>query len=185
MAGTGRATAGVRGKIAVVLIGLGVNLAGAQGQPVTATLAEALAALNAEGVTVVRQSRWYRSAPVPVSGQPWFTNGVAAVTTALSPEQVLTALLATEAKLGRHRTVPNAARPVDLDLLAYDERVLAAPGLAIPHPRMHTRAFVLLPLADVAPGWRHPVLGRTVEELIAALPPGSAAEPELGETGRT
>jgi 2-amino-4-hydroxy-6-hydroxymethyldihydropteridine diphosphokinase len=159
----------------MILIGLGANLPGPDGPP-AATLAAALAALPAEGVAVARRSRWYRSAPVPPSDQPWFVNGVAALETALAPAALLALLHRLEARWGRRRRVTNEARPIDLDLLAYDDRVETG-GLVLPHPRLHARAFVLLPLRDIAPGWRHPTLGLTVEELIRRLPPDATAEP--------
>ena len=131
----------------------------------------ALDRLHAAGVAVVRRSPWYRSAAVPASSQPDFVNGVVAVETDLPPTALLALMHSIEFGLGRKRSVANAARTLDLDLIAYDDIVREGPEPPIlPHPRMAERAFVLLPLAEVAPGWRHPVLGQTVEELIAALP---------------
>jgi 2-amino-4-hydroxy-6-hydroxymethyldihydropteridine diphosphokinase len=131
---------------------------------------------------VVDRSRWYETAPVPVSDQPWYVNGVARIETDLEPAELLARLHAVEADFGRVRSIRNAPRLVDLDLLAYDDRVIDGDGgLELPHPRLHERAFVLLPLADLAPGWRHPRMLRTVEELIAALPPDQVAQP-LGMT---
>jgi 2-amino-4-hydroxy-6-hydroxymethyldihydropteridine diphosphokinase len=160
----------------MILIGLGANLSSTAGPP-RATLEAALVRLNTAGVKVVARSRWYHTAPVPVSDQPWFVNGVARVETVLDPAALLDVLRETELAFGRQRTVPNAARTLDLDILDYDGRVEAGTELTLPHPRMQDRAFVLLPLADVAPGWRHPVLGRTVEALISALPSAQKAEP--------
>jgi 2-amino-4-hydroxy-6-hydroxymethyldihydropteridine diphosphokinase len=116
---------------------------------------------------------------VPPSDQPWFVNEVIAVKTELSPRDLLALLHRVEAQFGRERGEPNAARTLDLDLLAYDDRV--QPGgegePMLPHPRLHRRAFVLHPLAEVAPHWRHPITGDTVEHLIAVLPRGQIAEP--------
>ncbi len=167
----------------MILIGLGANLPTPSGPP-QATLAAALAALAAlagEGVEVLARSRWYRSAPVPPSDQPWFVNGVAALATQLDPAALLALLHRIEAHFGRVRRQTNEARPLDLDLLDYDGEIVATEGgLVLPHPRLHERGFVLLPLAEVAPHWRHPRLGRSVAELIAALPPDQQAEPLPG-----
>jgi 2-amino-4-hydroxy-6-hydroxymethyldihydropteridine diphosphokinase len=161
----------------MILIGLGGNLTGAAGTP-AATIAAAIDALG-PALRVVARSRDYRSAPVPISDQPWYVNAVVAVATELSPRELLAHLHRIEARFGRERREVNGARTLDLDLLAYDERVQAGDAAepALPHPRLHQRAFVLLPLAEVAPGWRHPITGDTVEHLIAALPPDQVAEP--------
>jgi 2-amino-4-hydroxy-6-hydroxymethyldihydropteridine diphosphokinase len=167
----------------MILIGLGGNLPTTRFGPPRATLEAALGTLAEHGVRAISRSRWYRSAPVPDDGSPWYTNGVALVETEFESSDLLRVLLETEAAFGRRRERRNAPRVLDLDLLAYHEHATwggAATGAAppdLPHPRMHERAFVLLPLAEVAPGWRHPALGRTVEELIEALPPGQHAAP--------
>ena len=125
---------------------------------------------------VLRASAWYRSAPVPKSDQPDFVNAVVSVETGTAPAELLQTLLGVETAFGRTRTVPNASRVLDLDLLAYNDRVVAENGLTVPHPRMNERAFVLLPLREIAPDWRHPVSGRTIETLISRLPPGQRCE---------
>jgi 2-amino-4-hydroxy-6-hydroxymethyldihydropteridine diphosphokinase len=157
---------------APILIGLGANLPSVAGPPI-ATLEAALGRLESVGVGTLKRSRWFRSAPVPPSEQPWFVNGVASVATGLDPAALLGLLHRIEAEFGRVRSVPNAARSLDLDLLAYGDRVEAPPpgsGLPIlPHPRLAERAFVLLPLADVAPAWHDPATGRPLSALIAAL----------------
>lgn len=160
----------------MILLGLGANLPSAVGPP-EATLEAALAALERAGVKVVARSRWYRTAPVPASDQPWFVNGVAKVETGLSPSALIALLQRIESEFGRIRGVRDAARSLDLDILDYDGLVEEGPGLILPHPRMHLRAFVLKPLAEVAPDWRHPKLDRPVSALIAALPPDQKAEP--------
>jgi 2-amino-4-hydroxy-6-hydroxymethyldihydropteridine diphosphokinase len=160
----------------MILIGLGANLPSAAGGP-RQTLEAALARLEEGGVHVAARSRWYRTEPVPVSDQPWFVNGVARVETALDPAALLALLRRIEHGFGRRRSVRNAARTLDLDIIDYDGRVENTPELVLPHPRMQDRAFVLLPLAEVAPGWRHPTLGRTVESLVSSLPAEQKAAP--------
>lgn len=160
----------------MILIGLGANLPSAAGPP-QATLEAALARLEAAGVRVVARSRWYRTAPVPVSDQPWFVNGIAGIETALAPTALLALLRQVERDFGRERTVPNAARTLDLDIIDYDGKIENSTELVLPHPRMQERAFVLLPLAEVAPNWRHPTSGKAVENLISALPGDQKAAP--------
>lgn len=168
----------------MIFIGIGANLPSPRFGPPRATCGAALAALDAAGIAVTRCSRWYRSAPVPPSDQPWFVNAVAQVTTAMTPADVMAVLLRIEEDFGRRRGVPNAARLLDLDLLDYHGRV-SAPGEepVLPHPRLHERAFVLLPLRDLAPDWRHPASGAAVAALIAGLPPDQAIEPMAPGSG--
>lgn len=161
----------------MILIGIGANLTSRFGTP-RETCEAAVAALADRGLILLRRSRWYRTAPVPLSDQPWYANGVAAVAGPPEPEAVLAVLADIEDDFGRRRTERNAARVIDLDLLAHGDLVRNTARLELPHPRLHERAFVLLPLAEVAPDWRHPVLGRTVGQLIAELPTGQVAEPE-------
>jgi 2-amino-4-hydroxy-6-hydroxymethyldihydropteridine diphosphokinase len=162
----------------MILLGLGANLASPEFGAPPRSLEAALALLAERGIRVVARSRWYRSAPVPPSDQPWFVNGVVAVETALEPAALLEVLHAVEARFGRVRRERNAARVLDLDLLAYDERVSAGDERPVlPHPRLHERAFVLRPLAEISPNWRHPRLMREVSALIAALPPEATAGP--------
>jgi 2-amino-4-hydroxy-6-hydroxymethyldihydropteridine diphosphokinase len=130
------------------------------------------------GLRLAALSRWYRTRPEPpLPGVPDFVNGVARLEGEVAdPAALLAALHAIEAGAGRRRPFPNAPRTLDLDLIAVGGMVRAAPDPVLPHPRAHLRRFVLEPLADVAPGWRHPVLGRSVEALLAGLP-GPRAEP--------
>ena len=160
-----------------ILIGIGANLPSDYGSPLESCVA-ALDALGNMAVRVVRQSRWYTSAPVPASTQPWFVNGVAALDCRLDPAALLKLLHEVEARFGRERSAPAAPRTLDLDLLDY-RGVLrdGAPPPELPHPRLGSRAFVLLPLAEVAPGWMHPRSGTGIAALIEALGPDQTAEP--------
>lgn len=154
----------------VILIGLGSNLASPPAETPLATLRAALAELPRHGIAVTARSSWYLSEPVPSSDQPWFVNGIAAIASSLGAASLLDRLLAIEAAFGRRRTLPNAARTLDLDLLDHDGCFSDTPRLVLPHPRLHERRFVLEPLGEVAPGWRHPRLGLTAAELLARLP---------------
>lgn len=152
-------------------MGIGANLPGPDGVLPIATCRAAVAALDAlPGLRLRGLSRWYRTAPLPPSGQPDYVNAVAHLSGEVEPVALLAALQGLEARAGRVRGVPNAARTLDLDIIAMGTLVRQAPDPILPHARAHERRFVLMPLADVAPGWVHPVLGATVEALIAALP---------------
>jgi 2-amino-4-hydroxy-6-hydroxymethyldihydropteridine diphosphokinase len=160
----------------VILVALGANLPQADGTPPLETCRQAAALLDdLPGLRLRALSRWYRTAPVPpMPGSPDYVNGVARLeprpgAAAPSPEALLAALQAIEARFGRVRPHANAPRTLDLDLLDLDGLLRTAPDPVLPHPRMAERGFVLAPLRDVAPGWVHPGLGRTVEELLAAL----------------
>jgi 2-amino-4-hydroxy-6-hydroxymethyldihydropteridine diphosphokinase len=161
-----------------VFMGLGANLPHPDYATPKATLEAALAGLVQRGIPVVRVSPWYRTAPIPTSDQPWYVNAVAELAPNLSVDALLAELHAVEDIFGRVRSVPNAARRIDLDLLDFrGEKALGGPGKAtVPHPRLTGRAFVLRPLADLSPGWRHPVTGATIGALVAALPPGQVIE---------
>lgn len=142
------------------LLGLGANL----GDPLE-QLRRAARGLGSTGV-VEAVSSVYRTEPLGIRDQPDFFNLVCRVRTSLPPRELLGSALRLEAELGRTRSVRDAPRTVDIDLLDYGERVLDEPGLIVPHPRMHRRAFVLIPLAELAPSWRHPRLGLTAAELL-------------------
>ncbi|HEC90931.1 MAG TPA: 2-amino-4-hydroxy-6-hydroxymethyldihydropteridine diphosphokinase [Alphaproteobacteria bacterium] len=158
------------------IIAIGANLPGADNAPPRTACGRALERLEGVGIRVVKRSGWFSSRPVPVAAQPRFVNGVAAVETALGPAALMAALLACETGLGRRRGAANEARIIDLDIIDYDGRVEAGlGGPKLPHPRLEGRAFVLLPLAEIAPGWRHPVSGAAIVELIAALPEADRA----------
>jgi len=145
-------------------IALGANLGDCR-----ATLEAALAALDASpGVRVLARSRWYRSAPVGPP-QPDYVNGCALLAVTLEPEALLERLLATERRFGRVRGERWGPRHLDLDLLLVGDQRLASPRLTLPHPRLRERAFVLVPLAEIAPAWIDPISGRSVADLAAAL----------------
>jgi 2-amino-4-hydroxy-6-hydroxymethyldihydropteridine diphosphokinase len=156
----------------MILIAIGANLPGPDGEPPRAACEAAAAALGRlPGMRLAALSRWYQSAPIPPSGQPPYINGVARLEGTAEPAALLAALHGIEAAAGRRRGAANAARTLDLDIIDIDGQVRDAPDPVLPHPRAHARAFVLLPLAEVAPGWVHPRLGRNAAALIAALPP--------------
>ncbi len=155
-----------------IFIGAGANLSHPVYGPPRRALEAGLEELGRRGVSVARVSPLYRTAPIPASDQPWYVNGVAEVVTKLRPDQLLAVLHKVERTFGRTRTVANAARVIDLDLLDFRREIAAGgPGKAtLPHPRLQDRAFVLRPLADLAPTWRHPVSGVPIQALLAALP---------------
>jgi len=153
-----------------ILVAIGANLTSADGRTPLDTCRWATGQLAAlPGLHLRRISRWFETRPVPVSDQPSFINGVALLTGTAEPGRLLKALQTIEAAAGRVRSVPNAARTLDLDLLAMDGLVLSTSTLVLPHPRLHERAFVLAPLLDVLPNWRHPTLGIDAERLLTML----------------
>ena len=156
------------------VIALGSNLAGDYASS-KALLEAALARFPDAGLRVLKRSRWWRSAAWPDPTQPDYLNGVALVETSLGPRVLLARLLALETGFGRVRAVANAARTLDLDLIADGRRVMAEPGLTLPHPRAHERRFVMGPLAEMAPAWRHPSLDRTAADLARSATVGADA----------
>ena len=143
-------------------------------------IAQAVEALPAHGVGVARQSPLYETEPVDMQSESWFLNCVIEVETELTPQQLMQALLEIERLLGRNRTAghghaglsssPKESRTIDIDILFFGATILSAPELEIPHPRMAERRFVLVPFAEVAPDARHPVLKKTIAELLLATP---------------
>lgn len=153
-------------------IALGANL----GDPVPTLHATFHALAGLPGVCLRQTSSLYRTAPVGLANQPDFINAAARVETTLAPQVLLETLLALEARFGRIRQERNGPRRLDLDLLLYDNLVLDTPDLTLPHPRLHLRAFVLAPLAEIAPhllipgrgtvaAWLPAVASQTIERL--------------------
>jgi 2-amino-4-hydroxy-6-hydroxymethyldihydropteridine diphosphokinase len=140
------------------------------------TLRQAVARLRDLG-TIEAVSPVYETDPVGYAEQPPYLNAVVRLQTQLDASGLLGALLAIEADLGRIRSFRNAPRTVDLDLLFFDDLVVDTPGLRVPHPRLHERAFVLVPLSAIAPELIHPVLGRSIASLLADLGEISGVRP--------
>lgn len=155
-----------------IFVALGANLPSAEhGSPRT-TLEAALSLLAHEGIAILRRSSWWQSGPLPASEQPDFINGVVEVDTLLGPAELLAALHRIESACGRVRQQRWEARSLDLDLIDYRGQIhQAGSGPTLPHPRMAERLFVLLPLQEIAPDWRHPQNGTALSSLISAAHP--------------
>ena len=145
-------------------IALGSNL----GDSLT-ILKDALEILaESPSITLKKYSSWYQTAPVGPP-QPDYLNGCALLEVHLTPQDLLETLLGIEAKFGRVRRERNGPRTLDLDLLLFDDLILDTPNLQVPHPRMRERAFVLVPLAEIAPDWVEPVSGKAIAQLVQTL----------------
>ncbi len=156
----------------MILIGIGSNLEGPWGPP-SETVRRAFAALDERPLRLLKASRAILTAPYGRTDQPDFVNAVAEIETGIEPRPLLAHLHAIERRAGRQRTVHWGPRTLDLDLLDHhgliltgDERTVAGRPLVLPHPGIPERAFVLAPIAEIAPEWRHPVLGMTATELL-------------------
>ena len=160
----------------MVVVALGGNVTDARGGPAQ-RLEAALRAFSGQGLHLVKRSGWWGSAAWPDPRDPPFVNGVALVRTRLDPGGTLAALHALERAFGRMHGRPNAPRTLDLDLIAHGRAISDDPALALPHPRAAERLFVMGPLAQIAPAWRHPASGRTAADLAAAAAVGRDARP--------
>ena len=157
----------------MIFIALGANLEHPlYGEPLN-TLRAAVDEMKQSGLFILKQSSWYKTAPVPVSDQPWFVNAVIEIETNLEAAELLNLLHAIERKFGRVREIQWEARILDLDLLAYNSLITEnrsqLQGSVVPHPRMHERGFVMAPLCEIAPNWRHPVLRKSATEIRAEI----------------
>lgn len=161
------------------MVALGCSLAGPYPSR-EALLRAAIEALGARGLKVLSRSSWWASAAWPDPGSPAYLNGVVLVETPLPAGEILTRLHRIETEFGRVRTEANAPRTLDLDLIAHGRLVTDA-GLVLPHPRAHQRLFVMGPLAEIAPAWRHPVSGETSADLAAAATVGRDAAPHIAK----
>jgi 2-amino-4-hydroxy-6-hydroxymethyldihydropteridine diphosphokinase len=155
----------------MILVALGANLPGLDGAlPIETCRAAAADVREIPGLSFVAASSWYRSPSIPRSEQPDYCNGVVRLEGDADPAWLLRQLQAIENKYGRQRSVPNAARTLDLDIIDLNGLVRGSPDPILPHPRAHLRAFVLRPIQDVAPDWRHPQSGSSMAALLAELP---------------
>jgi 2-amino-4-hydroxy-6-hydroxymethyldihydropteridine diphosphokinase len=156
----------------MILVAIGANLPTADGRtPLENCRAAAAAVGKIAGLKFVALSPWYRSAATPRTDQPDYCNGMIRLEGEIEPLALLTRLHEIEHDFGRVRGERNAPRTLDLDIVDLNGKIRAVPDPVLPHPRAHIRAFVLRPLLDVAPGWRHPVLRQSVTTLLAELPP--------------
>ena len=155
----------------LVFIGLGSNQGDREGY-----LSRAIEALRVSGLEPRLRSSIYRTDPLEVIDQEEFLNQVVGCPTALPPEKILEICLTVEKSLGRSRTLDKGPRTIDLDLLLCGDDIREDGTLRVPHPRMHLRRFVLVPLVEIAPGARHPILKKSAAELLESCPDRSRAE---------
>lgn len=161
----------------MIIVALGANLPSRFGEA-DITLQIAVTRMEEEGLNVINGSSVWKTAPVPISDQPWYKNAVVAIETDLEPHDLLKLLNKIEDDFGRVRTVRNAPRLLDLDIIAYNNVIMADDNLTLPHPRMHERAFVLKPMEEITTEWQHPVSTKSMGQLVQEIP----ADQEIEKT---
>ena len=161
----------VRKALVMILIGMGANLPSRYGAP-EETLRACVSALQENNIKILDVSSVWKTAPVPISDQPWYSNAVCSVFFDGTAHDLLKTIERIENAFGRVRIEINAPRSLDLDILAFEGQHTQEDNLSVPHPRMHERAFVLYPLREVAPKWVHPIMNKSVDNLIEQLPKG-------------
>lgn len=153
----------------MIILGFGANLDSRFGKP-ESTIEAAYSELIKAGIIIVKKSSIWMTAPVPISDQPWYKNSVCLIETKKNSQDILSIIRKIESDFGRLRTIQNAPRVIDIDLLCYDNLILNTQDLQIPHPRLHERAFVLYPISEIAPDWIHPQTGTHLRDYIKLLP---------------
>lgn len=144
-----------------------------------ANLRDALKRLDGHELRVTRRSSLYETAPQELLDQPWFLNAVVEIETSLFPMQLLGRVRSIEREIGRRRITPKGPRNIDIDILFYGRAIIASAELEVPHPRLAQRRFVLEPLAEIAPDFRHPQTGKTATEMLATLEPQGVRRLEI------
>ena len=153
----------------MIVIGIGSNLKSDNYSSSLKACQQSVKLIQENNIHVISQSSWYETEPIPSSSQSNFINGVIRVKTEFNSLDLLRLLLTIETQMGRTRGMDNAARIIDLDLIAYNDEIVETKNLILPHPRFYERAFVVQPLNEIAPDWIHPVLGLTMVELLTRL----------------
>ena len=153
----------------MIIIGIGSNLISDRYRSRREACEASIKLLEKHNIQIIRQSSWYESLPIPPSSQSNFINGVIIVKTELNSFNLLKLLMKIEQKMGRRRAERFAARIIDLDLIAFDDQIIRSKNLTLPHPRLTQRAFVIKPIAEIAPEWRHPITGTQVVRMLETL----------------